>query len=167
MYSAFRQVYSIKYTAINIIVFLIYYLVFITLIDLQEGPALILSIPQYAIYLLLLTASIALTLSIYSINNTRRNYAKVTASGVSVLTTFVGSLVEGCGCTAPLIFSIFSVFGATAEAVPIYAFFVNYSTQIFAAMVLMNVMVISYYLLRFSTKKCKLRTAPAKSRKAK
>jgi hypothetical protein len=160
-----RQIYSPKYLLLNASILAIYYAVFSLLVYLQEGLMPLLYIPQYAVYALLLTASIALTLSIYSVSNTRHNYARLTASGVSVTTTLVGGVVEGCGCAAPVLFSISSLFGATSTAILLYVFFVDYSIQIFATMILLNVVVISYYLRKFSTPACRARphaTARAK-----
>jgi hypothetical protein len=162
IYNTFRQIYRPKYIMLNIAILVMYYLIFNALLSLQEGPIPILSMSPYTVYALLVTASITLTMSVYSIRNTRRNYASITASGASITTTVVGSIVSGCGCSAPLVFTLFSIFGTSSEAVPVYTFFVNYSTQLFLAMTVINVLVTFYYLKRFSTAACRVTRKAAK-----
>lgn len=156
LYQTAKFIYKTKYAVLNVAIFIIYYVVFNIMLLAQDGALPELVIPQYEVYALLATASIALTLSIYAIRNTRRNYAKITASSASITTTLIGGIISGCGCSSPIIFAMFSALGATSAAVPIYIFFVNYSTQIFPGIITLNLIIIVYYLNRFSKPECKI-----------
>lgn len=154
-----RRIYSKPlYIAVNVAIAIFYYYLFDLIVKVQNhGVLLLISVPQYMIYALIATSSIMLTLAIYSIRNTRANAAKVSSSGFSAFAAVFGGLVSGCGCSAPLMFGLFSIFLGATEAVYLDTFVSDNSIAIMAILISINVVLTLYYLNKFAKPSCKIR----------
>jgi hypothetical protein len=156
LYGSLRSIYRPRYMILNLAVAAIYYYAFIYLVKLQNQGVLLFSIPMTVIYALVITSSILFTIAIYSINNTRRNQAKVSASTLGVATTIAGGVIGGCGCSAPLIFGLTAIGVSASSITPLYLFLADNSVPLFSALVLVNLAVIVYYLNKLSTASCRI-----------
>ena len=108
------------------------------------------------IFGLLATSSVALTIAIYSIANTRRNQAKSSGTAVSLGTLITGTGLCGCTTTFPAVIAA----GIGVSSTGVYAlggFLKNNNPYIFSALIILNLFVIIYYLDRFSKPRCKLK----------
>ncbi|MCL4403413.1 MAG: hypothetical protein M1500_01820 [Candidatus Marsarchaeota archaeon] len=154
--SMLKRIYTPKYLAINLVAAIAYFLFISFLLRYQNYGTLIVSVPMYILYLLSITASISLTIGIYSIGNTRNNHAKGAGSTAGTATTFVGSLVGGCGCHAPILVSVIALFGFGSAAFPIDVLLTENATPIFMVLIIINIAISIYYLNRLSNQKCQI-----------
>ncbi len=142
------------YIIFNIIIAIVYYFVFDFLIRYQNYGILLIEMPIYLLYLIIISSSILLTISIYSIKNSKKNIAKVSGSTVSTVVVLFGSVVGGCGCSAPIIYGL-SVLGLDISVTSSLAYFLSYYIlDIFYLMIIINCIFIIYYLNKLSTTKC-------------
>ena len=152
-----KSIYKPKYIALNILIAVIYYYVVEYLLSIQQRGIPITSIPLYLIYALVATTSITLTIAVYSVKNTRRNEAKVSATATSVITTLVGGIISGCSCEAAILFGVLEVLVGTGEATLVNTVVGENAPLIFGAMIIINLFVIGYYLNKLSNPSCKIR----------
>ena len=142
------------YLIFNIIIAIVYYFIFDFLIRYQNYGILLIETPVYLLYLMIISSSILFTISIYSIKNSKKNAAKVSGSTVSAVVVLFGSVVGGCGCSAPIIYSL-SILGLDLSTTSSLAYFLNYYIlDIFYFMIIITVICIFYYLNKLSTTKC-------------
>jgi len=158
MYRTLRKIYTWKYFAVNIAAFVLYYLIARYLITYQEKVFLIVN-PYlfYLMYILILSASITLTIAIYSIGNTRRNIAKLTASSVSAVTALFGSVIVSCGCAVPILFSLAAIGVSSAGLITLNNFFSRYAIELVVTFIFLNLLLIIYYLNKLSKPSCEIR----------
>lgn len=156
LFSLLKSIYRPGYAILNIAVALIYYYAFIFLVKAQNYGILLLSIPMWLLLALVITASVLFTIAIYSINNTRRNQAKVSASTLGVATTLAGGVIGGCGCSAPLIFGLTALGVSASSITPLYLFLADNAVVLFSAMVLVNLATLAYYLWKLSNPSCRI-----------
>lgn len=151
------SIYRPKYIALNIALAAVYYFVYTTLLSIQQYGLPLISFPYYLIYILVATSSIVLTIAVYSISNSRNNYAKLSASTAGTATTLLGAVFGGCGCTAPLLFS-FTVIGISSSQIIALDNFINANqVLLLAAMIAINLFVMIYYINRLSKPSCRLK----------
>ncbi len=151
-----KVIYRPKYIAINVITAIAYFLFISYLLRFQNYGVLIISVPPYVLYLLSITASISLTIGIYSIGNARNNHAGGTGSMTGTATAFAGSLVGGCGCHAPILVSAIALLGFGSAAFPADVLLTSYATPIFLVLIIINIAISIYYLNRLSDPKCRI-----------
>lgn len=158
IYNTIKEIYRRpKYIILNILALLAYYFLFSYLIRIQQYGIFLITIPIILVYLLVLTSSIALTIGIYSIRNTRNNEAKEISTGVSAVTTLAAGVVGGCGCTEPIIFGL-TVFGlSTTDTFALANFISTNQAIIFSAMIVINLFVVVYYLNKLSEPSCEIK----------
>ncbi len=152
-----KEIYKPKYIALNIAIAVAYYYIIEYLLSIQQRGIPITSVPVYLIYILVLTSSITFTIAIYSIGNTRRNNAKISASSASVATTLVGGVLAGCGCQAAILFNVLTVSIGTGGATLVNTIVTENAPLIFSAMIIINLFVIGYYLEKLSNPKCRIK----------
>ena len=162
-----RKIYTLKYLAINAIAAVAYFFFISLLLRYQNYGAFIINVPMYVLYALSATASVSLTIGIYSIWNTRNNYAKGTGSAAGTATAFAGSLVGGCGCHAPILASLVALFGFSSAAFPVDILLTENATPLFLVLIIINIAVSIYYLNRLSDPKCRVRRSNGKKNTAK
>jgi hypothetical protein len=152
-----KEIYTLKYIALNIAVAVAYYYLISYLLSLQQNGIPITSVPIYLVYLLAMASSVTLTIAIYSINNTRRNRAKLSASSVSAASTLLGGVISGCGCQAAILFNALALVLGSGEATLINTTVADNAPLIFGALILINLFVIAYYLEKLSRPACRLK----------
>ncbi len=157
VYNTVRRVYTPKYILLNMAAAFVYYFVLIYLISVQQYGAVIITIPLYLFYALAITASVAFTIAIYSLSNTRNNRAHVSAGLTGTVTALVGGVFAGCGCTAPIIFSLTAVGFTTAQVFALNNFISSNIILLFALMIAINLFVVIYYLNKLSNPACRVR----------
>lgn len=152
-----KEIYTAWYIIFNIIVAAAYYSIITYILSIQQHGIPVTSVPLYLIYLLSIVSSITLTIAVYSIKNTRRNNAKVSATSVSAASTLFGGVISGCGCQAAILFNILAVGVGTGEATLINTIVAENAPFIFGTLIIINIFVISYYLEKISSPKCRLK----------
>ena len=151
---AIKRVYKPKYLALNLLLGIAYYVIFLYLATIQGGGAIMTGTPWILVFGLIATSSIALTISIYSISNTRRNQAKASGTVVSLGTLVTGTGLCGCITTFPAVIAA----GIGISSTGVYAlggFLKNYNPYIFSGLIILNLFVICYYLNKFSKRECR------------
>ncbi len=158
MYHTLRGIYSKpSYVLVNVVSLIVYYFAFVYLIKIQEQGVFIETIPPYLIYLLVITSSIALTIGIYSIRNTKRNEAKEVSTGIGTATALLGGVVSGCGCIEPLVLNL-SIFGFSAsQTFALLDFISGAQNWILWLMIVINSFVVLYYLDKLSKPACEIK----------
>jgi hypothetical protein len=136
-----------KYIAINVIFAIVYYYFFFFIVKFQN-LFLFIAIPLWLVYSLILSSSILITLSIYSLLNSGFSFTKGSIGLVSALTTFIGSLVVGCSCTAPILFSLAALGFSSLQLIALDNFFTSNQFLIVLAMLIINLLFIIYYASR-------------------
>lgn len=152
-----RQVYRPKYILFNIAALLIYYLAYDYLVQYQQLGLVIITAPIYLVYALLVTASVLLTISVYSISNTIRNKVHVSGSVLGTFTAMGGAIVSGCNCTAPILFSLTAVGISSASVVLLQNFISAYQIPLFAVMIGINLFAVMYNVSKISKSSCRIK----------
>jgi hypothetical protein len=154
---SFKKIYRPKYIVLNIAIAVAYYYLIEYLLSIQQRGIPITSVPLYLIYALVATTSVSLTIAVYSISNTRRNEAKVSATATSVITAFIGGIISGCSCQAAILFSVLEVSVGAGEATLVNTVVGENAPLIFGAMIIINLFVIGYYLNKLSKPSCRIK----------
>jgi hypothetical protein len=157
IFKTLREMYSIKYLLLNVLMAVAYYYLIAYLLSVQQDGIPVTTVPVFLIYALAIVSSVTLTIAIYSISNTRRNSAKASATSVSAITTFFCGVVSGCGCQAAILFNVLAIGFGTGEATLINTIATENATLIFGALILINFFVIGYYLNKLSKPYCKIK----------
>ena len=147
---SFVAVYKPIYIGINVVVAAAYYVVFTYLIRLQNYGILLITVPHYLIYALVITSSMLFTLGVYAIRASFKNRLGASASAVGTFMTFFAGFISGCGCTAPLLYGITAFGLSIAEVSVAGAFIAEYSVEIILAIIVINVLLILYNSWRIS-----------------
>lgn len=148
------DIYKPKYIFLNALLVIAYYLIFAYLVRIQASTAFLI-IPAPLIFLLVTSSSVLLTMAIYSYKNTRKNGAKASASGLSFASVVGASGLCGCAGTFPILFAT-AIGLNVGSIVSLSNFLLFYRVQLFSAVVVLNVIVIAYYISRFSTSSCRI-----------
>jgi len=144
MIDKFIEIYiKPKFVVLNILFTAAYYYLFLFIVQLQD-KFMFINTPLLLIYLLIISSSILLTMSIYLLLNSGFSYKKGSTTALSFITTFIGSIVSGCGCTAPILFSLASIGFSSSQLVLLDNFFALNQTPIILAMVIINFLFILY-----------------------
>lgn len=160
---ALKEIYRPRYVILNLGIVAVYYLIFVSLIKFQNyGVFLLFNIPLYVFYLLILTSSILVTISIYSIMRTEGVGVKVSAGGVGTATMLFGTIFGACGCSAPIVLSLTVIGLSTAEVIALNNFLSRFALPLFTALILINLAVTFYYVDKLSELLCK---TPSKKKK--
>ncbi len=150
---AFKKVYSPRYIVFNVIVAIAYYLIITYLIKVQNYGIILILVPKYLLYLVILSASIMLTMGVYTTIKSfhKKGNATITSFGTAI-SLFTG-LILGCGCGAPAVFAITAIGVSLVEASTIASYIVNYSIPILIGIIILNILLILYYAGKVSGKK--------------
>ena len=148
-----KNIYKPKYVVLNLLLGILYAIAFWYLAYIQGGNAVMLYIPIYLIFLLISSSSILTTTAIYSIRNTRKNNAKTTGTIASAGTVLLGSGL--CGCTTTLLPVMALTFGVSTPAVyALSSFLKNFNIEIISVLIIINLVVLIYYLDKLSNPLC-------------
>ncbi len=144
-YDTLREIYRPKYIGLTITLGIAYSIAFWYLAYIQGGNDVMLSVPIYLIFLLIVSSSNLMTVAIYSIRNMRKSNAKTTGTAASAGTVILGSGL--CGCTTTLLPTVALAVGISTPTVYALASFLkNYDTEIVLLLIVINVVVLVYYL---------------------
>ena len=157
IYQSLIGIYKPKYVILNIAIAFIYYYLITVLLSIQQQGVPITSVNVSLIYILAATASVTLTIAIYSVRNTRRNAAKLSATTVSTASAVVGGVLAGCSCQAAILFSALALFINAGEAASLNALISGYGNVLYIAMIIINLSVIIYYLDKLSKPACRIK----------
>jgi thiol:disulfide interchange protein len=154
----FKSIYAKPaYIAFNMAAALAYYYLISYLLAVQQKGIPVTAVPVYLIYFLAATSSVTLTIAVYSIGNTRRNQARISATSVSAASAFAGGIISGCSCQAAILFNALAFVAGAGEATLVNTIIGENAPIIFAAMIVLNLFLAVYYLERLSHPKCKLK----------
>ncbi len=135
------------YLSIAVLSAIAFFYIFYYLISLSANGAFLILIPIYMIYALVITSGILFSISAFAIIHSISKRAGAASGVASALLPAVGGFVVSCGCTFPLLASIFIFLGInTFEAVGIISLIGGYQAEIISAMILANLLMIIYYL---------------------
>ena len=148
------------YIAIAAASSILFFYLFRYLIAINNHGIFLILIPIYIVYALVLTSGILFSISAFAIAHSIASSRLGEIGGIEgILIPSLGGLVASCGCAFPLLESIFLFFGINAfEAVGIVSVINSYQIWILAAMILVNLATIYYYL-------GKIPMAPSKKRR--
>ncbi|MDE1869187.1 MAG: hypothetical protein KGH60_04470 [Candidatus Micrarchaeota archaeon] len=152
-----KKIYGPEFLVLNIAFAAMYYLLLTGLLSIQQQGVPFTSVPLILIYALSISSSVPLTIAVYSISNTRRNNAKLSASVSSIVTTVGGGLVAGCGCQAALLTGIVALFTTTGGALSVSTVAAENAPALFAVLIVINIFVAAYYLNKLSKPMCRMR----------
>ncbi len=135
------------YLAILVVAAVLYYFLLYTIIYMSSFRGIvILTVPVYMFYLLVITSAILITISIYGIRK-RIAIKDATAGGVvSVVMPSVGGLVAGCGCSAPLLSSLLIPVLGSIGAEGILSYLSAYNVYILGILTVINLLLVYYQL---------------------
>jgi hypothetical protein len=139
-----------KFLLLNICIGVVYYFLYQYLIFLSTQGILVQSVPAYLVYLLALSASVVITLSVYSVSQRlpRKKIVRGASSGVlGTASIVVAGITAGCACQAPILYNILYFVGLnTLEASSFVAMVNFYQIEIILALIAINV-VLAYLTL--------------------
>ena len=119
----------------------LYYFLFEYLVSLNNYGIVIFYVPIYLVYLLSLTASLLLTVTVYAFSSRIRQGAGIVPSRglVGSISAAVGGCVGGCACQAPILYNIFYLIGLNAfEASGVVTLIASYQTELNVLLILLN-----------------------------
>jgi len=127
----------------------LYYFLFEYLVSLNNYGIVIFYVPIYLVYLLSLTASLLLTVTVYAFSSRIRQGAGIVPSRglVGSISAAVGGCVGGCACQAPILYNIFYLIGLNAfEASGVVTLIASYQTELNVLLILLNA-ILTYRIL--------------------
>jgi hypothetical protein len=153
-FQVLKKVYrSWKYDILNIIIVIAYYYLFQYLVLISTRGIVIQTTPAYLIYFLDGSASVLITLSIYSVaqrlSNRKRIVTGASSGAVSAGSILAAGISAGCACQAPVLYNLLYFFGLNAfEASSFVAIVDQYQIEIMWVLLLINIGIIFLTLSR-------------------
>ena len=145
IFASIKAIYTPVFFLLNVAIAVIYFIIF-TLILKSQGPIALTTTPLYLIYVLVITSSMLITASIYSLIKKTANGAMLAADGIGTIMTFLGGIISGCNCTAPLLFELVAVGISSSEIVGLDDFISAYQVWIFLAIIAVNIVLLANML---------------------
>ncbi len=147
IFLALKAVYKRpRYIALNLAFIAVYYYLFRYLVLLQNrGLFLVLGVPLYLIYAVVITSSILMTVAIYTVFARRSPY-NVYGGVLGSASAVVAGIVSGCGCTAPLVLGGFTLVVGVSEATYLNNFLSDNTFAILLFFLFLNLLMFVYYL---------------------
>jgi hypothetical protein len=134
-----------------------YYFLIKYIITLSNQGLALVTVPVVMLYLVSVSAGLLLTISIYSVNlSLKYSVRGVSEGGASVITTFLGSLVSSCGCSAPILGEILYALGANAIGVSGALSFVSSNQYLLLGIIVLINLGLIYYSLSRLSQECKI-----------
>jgi len=145
-----------EYSIVSLIVAVVYFLLFRFLITSSNYGIVLITLPTFLVILLIMTASILLTVNVYVLRQafSRSRVTTGVSRGVfSFLSILVGGLSAGCACQAPILFGILYFLGLNSiEASSLVVAFAEYQTWITISIIILNTFLIFLSVLRIAPK---------------
>jgi hypothetical protein len=146
------------YLLLTVVSTALYYTAF-TMLQHSGSVFVFTSLPSYLVYLLIITSSMLLSLGVFSvrIHLGNSNIRKASSGIYGVVSTVFGGIIAGCGCQAPLLYSVFSTLGINIiDANTVVTAIGNNQTPLFSVLVVLNLAFL-YYMLSTLSKDCSIR----------
>ncbi len=142
----------IFFSPIMILVFaviaILYYFLIHFLITASSHGLFLITLPSYFIYVLALTSSLLMTISIYQIHISLKNRLLAAGEGAtSAITTIAGGLITSCGCSSPILSTILYGIGVNIIGVSGAISFVASNQEWLIGIAILVNLVMSYYSL--------------------
>ena len=119
----------------------------------------LITLPEYAVAATSAASAVLLTIAVYITYNAGRQEVKkgaVEGGVVSAASTFVGGMVAGCGCSAPLLGTLLYAAGVNVLGVSSAINYTGkYQVPIVGIVILIDVLL-SYYYLGVSDMRCRV-----------
>ncbi|MFP3279037.1 MAG: hypothetical protein RXP92_01875 [Candidatus Micrarchaeota archaeon] len=142
----FKYIFTKKFYLLEFVLgSFIYTLIYLAIMNTNKF--IILSrVSEVLISLLILSSSILLVIATFIIKSASKPSGY--AGGVySVVASLLGSFFVSCGCQASLLITLLYFIGLnTVEASYLYTFLASYNTFILLAFIIINILLIYYYL---------------------
>ncbi|HUB92410.1 MAG TPA: hypothetical protein VL945_00450 [Candidatus Saccharimonadales bacterium] len=135
----------------------VYYLFIKYMITISSQGVFLVTAPWYLLYILSATSALLLTVSAYSIHiSLKYSLMGLEDGAASAVTTFIGSLVTSCGCSAPILAVILYGIGVNAIGVSgAITFIAVNQAWLLGAVSLVN-LLLTYHSLGKVSKGCKI-----------
>jgi hypothetical protein len=152
-YKTARQIYTAKYLLLNVLIAAIYYKIIGVIISVQQFGVAFYSVPIGFVYVLVASASVLMTISIYAILKSGL-VANLRYSGAvsSAATTIAGGVFGACGCSSALLSSGLALLLGSGEAMLVSTLVAERLGIVFGAMSLVNIILIASTLNNLSGK---------------
>jgi hypothetical protein len=148
--SSIRKVYSIKYAALNVAVAIAYYIILVELVRYQNYGILVFGVPKLLIYALVVSSSVMFTIGVYYTARRLGSISRASASIFGTMATVFTGVVVGCGCSAPILFGIGSLFFSAVELSVAESYISGHGALIVSVLLAINAVLIIYYFGRIS-----------------
>jgi hypothetical protein len=163
MIGALKSVYKGKYILLNAAAAAVYYTIIEKMISLQGFGVAIATAPIYMIYAVVLTSSMLLTIGVYLIFN-RRAGASYGGTASGSATALAGGIFGGCGCHSAILYPVLAIAVGGTNAAFVDTLIGIHATAVFAALSLLNIGLMAYYLNAIGNPKCNVRARPKKGK---
>ncbi len=156
---------SQTYVGIAVAGALVYFLVFNYMITYSSYGLFIVTVPIYLIYIMVGTAGILLSLSVYSAaGRLLRPAAEVEEGALSAILPSAGGLVATCACSYSLLGSMLIYFGVSSLAVSgIMSLVSAYQLWILIAIIFLNLLSVYYFSGRIASAECRVQRREARA----
>ncbi|MCL4404733.1 MAG: hypothetical protein M1544_02395 [Candidatus Marsarchaeota archaeon] len=147
-----------KYLGLNAVAFIIYYYIMHGIVLINNKIILFSgTIAEYTFYAIAITSSILITIAVFSVFNTRNNKAKISASASGSAIALASSFAVSCGCSFSSL-SYLAVLGLSSGAlISLDNAIANYETPLLLAALVVNILIIIYYVNKLSNPACSLK----------
>ncbi len=146
---------------------MLYYALFQFVAGIGSHGIFLITLPEYAVAAASAASAVLLTIAVYTTYNAGRQEVKKGAVGggvVSAVSTFIGGMVAGCGCSAPLLGTLLYAVGINVFGVSSAINYIGkYQMPIIGIVILIDVLL-SYYYLGVSAVRCRVNRSRAKKR---
>jgi len=126
----------------------LFYWLFAYLIAVNNHGIILILVPIYLVYLLVVTSGIIFSISLFAIAHSISSRRIGEIGGIEgIILPSLGGLVASCGCAFPLLESILLFLGVnTFEAIGIVSTINSYQVWILCAIIAINLVTMYYYL---------------------
>jgi len=134
----------------------IYYFILMEILKMDSlGGVVILKVPEYLIYVLVITSGMLLSIGIYGIRKRRALKSATGDTFVSIAIPSISGLVASCGCSAPLLSSLLIPILGSIGAEGLIVSLSLYDIYIFLLFILINIALMFYELYKLDFSKPK------------
>ena len=144
---------------------ILYYALFRFVASIGSHGILLITLPEYAVAAASAASAVLLTIAVYITYNAGRQEVKKGAVGGGVLSaasTFVGGMVAGCGCSAPLLGTLLYAVGVNVLGVSSAIDYIGKYQVLIVGIVILIDVLLSYYYLGVSAVRCRVNRSRAK-----